>query len=1003
MSSPRFPSRRPLRRAALCLALGLGLCGQVQAQSNATGSIFGSSASPGTTIVIRNLDTGLVREVSVDANGRYSASALPVGRYSVSAVQGGQTVAMHEDVLVRLGAGSEVSFTAAPGDAQTLDAIVVSGGGSINPIDVSSVDTRVVFTAEQLQRFPVGRSIEAIALLTPGVVAADSRYGGSASFGGSSASENAFYINGYAVTNPLTAIGSTTLPFDGIDQFQAYIGGYGAEFGRATGGVVNIITKSGGNEWKGGAQVVWSPQALRSTQRNIYYPDGTGNATDGLLYHNLSEREDSYLTYGVYGSGPLIKDRLFAYASAEYTDRDIQTVGTRTAVARTAATDAVLRTPRWLAKLDWYLNDNHRIEFTGISDKTRETDAYYAYSYQDFTRGSEQNGGYYYDDGGELYIGSYTGHLSDSLTLTALYGQQEQVHIATPWGYDPTQVFVSDDRGVANPVTGLQPYGSLSRPDAADETSGGRLDLEWMIGNHTLRLGYDRQDSESIAGTMDSGPGHRWIYHHTDTPNEEIPASGGARGPGGNGDYVERYVYQNGGQFKVNQQAQYLEDRWQVADNWLLSLGLRNEQFSNYNADGIVYVAQRHQLAPRLGVSWDVRGDSSLKLFANAGRYHLALPNNVARRGAAGSLYTHEYFAFQSIDPVTGVPQGLTPLGNGPYSPNNEYGNAPDPRMVAAEGLKSHYQDEIVLGFEQQLGEVSIGTRFVYRDLKSAIDDICDGRAAEAWGLANGYSAEQSHNLGQSLQGCRLFNPGEDNVFNLDDGSGTLVRVPLSAEELGFDKLKRRYYALDFFLERPFDGTWYAKIDYTWSKNYGNSEGQLLSDFGQRDVAMTMTWDHPELMLHSSGYLPNDRTHFIKAFGFYQINPEWRVSATLKAATGRPKNCYGYLVDGSDYYNDNLAYGAYYHFCNGKPSPRGTAGRLPDTGTVDLGLAWAPEALDHRLVFSLDVFNLFNQQVAQNVEERWEQGGHGTRYAHSGRVISYSAPRSMRLALRYDF
>src|SRR5690606_29052036 len=191
---------------------------------------------------------------------------------------------------------------------------------------------------------------------------------------------------------------------------------------------------------------------------------------------------------------------------------------------------------------------------------------------------------------------------------------------------------------------------------------------------------------------------------------------------------------------------------------------------------------QRNQIAPRVGVAWDVNGDSSLKLFANAGRYHLALPNNVARRGAAGSLYTHEYFSFGSIDPVTGLPQNLVALGNGPYSPNNEYGNAPDPRMVAEAGLKSHFQDEFVLGFEQQLGGFNVGTRFVYRDLKSAIDDICDGRAAEAWGLSNGHSADVAYNLGQSLQGCRLFNPGEDNVFNLDDGTGTLIEVPLTAD-----------------------------------------------------------------------------------------------------------------------------------------------------------------------------------------------------------------------------
>src|SRR5690606_11451819 len=119
--------------------------------------------------------------------------------------------------------------------------------------------------------------------------------------------------------------------------------------------------------------------------------------------------------------------------------------------------------------------------------------------------------------------------------------------------------------------------------------------------------------------------------------DDTIPGSGGAVVPGGNGDYVQKIIYANGGTFEVKQYAYYLEDRWQINDRWLLTLGLRNESFENYNADGVVYVEQKNQWAPRIGASWDVHGDSSLKVFANAGRYHLAMPNNVARRAAAGS------------------------------------------------------------------------------------------------------------------------------------------------------------------------------------------------------------------------------------------------------------------------------------------------------------------------------------------------------------------------------
>lgn len=997
---------KSIRRATLSVALGMCIASAAFAQSNASGSIFGTAGQAGTTIKIESVETGITREVKAGANGRYAASALPVGRYKVTLVRDGQVVATQDDVEVTLGAGSEVSFAgqAPASDATDLERVVVTASAA-SSIDVSSVDTRTVFTAAQLEKIPVGRSIESVALLAPGVVQADARYPGTASFGGSAASENAFYINGYAVTNPLTNLGSTSLPFDGISQFQAITGGYGAEFGRATGGVVNIVTKRGTNEWKFGGIATWSPKSLRGEQKNIYYPNN-GTANDGLLYHKLSEREVDSYTYGLYAGGPIIKDRLFIYASGEVTEQDVNTVAARPGSA-SGYQELSYEIPRWMAKVDWNIADNHLLELTAVSDVTKETDAYYDYRYTGttpFVKGDTKNGGYYYEDGGELYIGKYTGYLTDNLTVTALYGEQSQDHIALPDQYDPSVVYVSDNRPIPAPVR-FGNYAQLAFPDAYDETSGYRMDVEWRLGSHTFRVGYDNQDSESRAGQSTSGPGYRWLYDTVGAAaaNDPIPGAGGAVGPGGNGDYVMKYVYANGGTFRVEQDAYYLEDRWQVTDNILLSIGVRNEGFKNFNADDIVYAEQSDQWAPRLGASWDVFGDSSLKVFANAGRYHLAMPNNVALRGAAGSLYTIEYFSFTGIDPNTGEPTGLTALGDGPYSSNQEYGQAPDPRTVTAKGLESHYQDEFVIGFEKQFGDMfNFGARYVYRDLRSAIDDVCDGRPAYAWAIENNYSEEDAQALSDGLAGCRLFNPGESNVFLLPDASGDFVTVPLSAEALGFPKLKRMYQGIDFFIERPFDGTWYGKVDYTLSRNYGNAEGQLKSDVGQRDVSQTMDWDHPELMEYANGYLPNHRKHYIKAFGYYQLNPEWRFSATATFASGRPKNCTGIHPD--DVFNETAAYGGpYYHYCGGVPSPRGSKGNLPWTNKLDLGVTYAPSFADNKLKFSLDVFNVFDSQVEQSIVEYGEIGAINNPYHSTNRVLNYSSPRSVRFALRYDF
>lgn len=978
------------------------------AQSNAAGSIFGSAAQPGSTVVIENVDTGLTRTLQVDGSGRFSATSLPTGQYRVTLQRNGQAVATRENVEVQIGSGSEVNFAA---NADTLDTVVVSGTRA-STIDVSQTDTRTVFTAQQLQKIPVGRSIESVALLAPGVVQADSRYPGTASFGGSAASENAFYINGYAVTNPLTNLGSTTLPFDGINQMQVITGGYGAEFGRATGGVVNIVTNRGGNEWKFGGLATYSPSGLRARSRNIIYP-ANGTPLDGLIFQKRDEVDVGSWSFGMSASGPVIKDRLFVYASGEVTTTDQDGVLARPGGLTNGYQRSHFSSPRWLAKVDWNINDSNIFEFTAISDVTSQDVDYFRFSYvpgkNEFIRGNQKGGGYSYEDLSRLYVGKYTGYLTDNLTLTALYGQQKQDHMATPFGYDPSVVYVSDSRSIANPIQ-RGTYAQLAFPDAYDQTRGGRLDLEWQAGDHSLRFGYDRQDSESKAGQRTSGPGYRWIYSSCGPgkAGTAIPGGGGAVCPGASGDYVSQYKFANGGTFNVEQWAYYVEDRWQVSDNWLLSLGVRNENFRNFNADHQVYAEQTNQWAPRIGATWDVNGDSTLKVFGNVGRYHLAMPNNVALRGAAGSLYTNEYFAFTSIDPVTGLPQGLTPLGNGPYSSNREYGQAPDPRSVTATNLKSHYQDELVLGFEKRFGDsFTVGARYVYRNLRAAIDDMCDYRPAYNWAIAHGYSQTVADNLGNELAHCRLFNPGEANTFMLDDGTGKLIEVPLSAAELGFPKLKRMYQGIDMFVERPFDGTWYGRVDYTLSRNYGNAEGQLKSDVGQGDVSQTMDWDHPELMEFANGYLPNDRRHYVKSYGYFQITPEWRVSATATFASGRPKNCLGYYPNNTPAQQEFNAYysygGPYYHYCKGQPSPRGSAGRLPWTNKLDLGVAYTPALFDKHMTFSLDVFNVFDTQTVQNIVEYGELGGPGVPYNSTNRPISFSNPRSVRFALRYNF
>jgi len=996
-----------LRRSALALALAVS-AGAAFAQSS-SGSIFGQAeAGSGKVVVLQNLGTGLTREVPVDSSGRYRAASMPVGTYRVTLKQDGQTLQSRDNVVLQVGGGTEVSFLAAApsvADAKSLEGVSVEAA-ALPGIDVSSVDTRTVLTSEQLAKIPVSRDVTQAALLAPGAVGSDSRYGNTASFGGSAASENAYYINGYPVTNPLNSIGATTLPFDAIDQEQVLTGGYGPEFGRSIGGVINITTKRGGNTWKAGAAMYWSPKVLEASPRNIYYVPGTDAPLSGQLYQYRNPGTTSSTQVGAYISGPLIKDKLFFYASAEFEKRSVANYQNADDAISVGRIGSDYRTPRWMTKLDWNINDSNILEFTAVSDETGQDDVYFSpVDYPSLEGGQDVIGGYRYKDSSKLYIAKYTGYLTDTLTLSAQYGRQDTDNFSAPLGYDPSQSYVGDSRGVgigerkyANP---LQPYSTPGTPENGNSTNGWRIDLDWTLGSHTLTFGVDRQNLEATVIDTNSGPDYtNYTYHRTQLPNQAIDAGAGIGAPG-QIDYVSKDVFRAGGTFTVEQEAQYIQDAWQVNDRLLLKLGLRNEQFSNYNAAGEKYVAQRHQLAPRLGASWDVFGDSSLKVFANAGRYHLALPNNVARRGIGGSLNTREYFTFSGVD-ANGLPTGLVPIGRdgpgkgplpGPYSVNQEYGQYPDPRTIAARGLKSNYQDEYILGMEKALGSWVFGAKATYRNLLGSIDDTC-------YDPLEGY--------------CRLFNPGRANTFLVPDDNGGLKSITVTQDESRFPEMKRRYYGVDFFLEHPLENGWYGKVTYTFSRSYGNTEGQLRSDSGQTDVSQTVSWDRPETMVGANGPLPNDRTHALKAFGYYELSPQWRLGGAFTVLSGRPKNCNGYwpveglpFTGGGGYFfcgmdavvdaDGNVISPSTVHF-----TPRGSQGRMPWQYKVDLSAAWRPTFADDKLELKFDVFNLFNSQVAQNRVERF-YSPRNSLSRDGGRVVSYTEPRSVRFSARYDF
>jgi len=174
------------------------------------------------------------------------------GEYKVTETTKGQPVS--RTITVVAGQGFNLNLvsadSASASGAENLGAVSVTAN-SLPPVDVSSVQVNTVMTAEQMKALPIARNQTAVALLTPGAVRGDGAFGNLASFSGASVAENSYYVNGFNATNFFQSLKFASVPFEAIDQQSVQEGGYGAEYGNSTGGVVSVQTKRGTNEWKG--------------------------------------------------------------------------------------------------------------------------------------------------------------------------------------------------------------------------------------------------------------------------------------------------------------------------------------------------------------------------------------------------------------------------------------------------------------------------------------------------------------------------------------------------------------------------------------------------------------------------------------------------------------------------------------------------------------------------------------------------------------------------------
>ncbi len=954
-------------------ALVLGLTATGYAQMNTDGYIYGQIEGAGdVTVVAVNTETGLKRDAKPDARGNYRIAALPVGVYRVTLTKAGAADQIRENVRVSLGSGSSVRFGLAvkESDVVQLEAYEVSST-SVSPIDVSQTAAVTILTETTIDLLPVARNLNNVALLAPGTTQGDSAFGG-ISFGGSSVAENAVYINGFNVTNFRNGLGNSTVPFEFYKEFQVNTGGYSAEFGRSTGGVVSTVTKRGTNTWHFGVNTYYEPSNLAD-----YVPDVWWKGT--RLINNKQDSRSSWTSNLTVG-GPIIKDKLFIFGIYNTRDNSNNFVSGASYYQDTA-TD-----PFWGVKVDWQITDDHKLEFTGFNDRSDAERNQWNYN-GTLEQRTTYVGSKIFQSGGKNYIGSYSGNfLDDKLTIRALYG--EGTYDRSEVGQGDSYPYIIDARVAPSRLLGSA---TTQLPGtASDKRVASRIDGTLNIWNQTIRFGYDQEKNTAQNNSFYSG--HVvYVYHNS-------PGSGvvnGAAIPGGAPQYFRERIYENNGSFEVVSKAYYLEDTVKFMDErLLLTVGVRNESFDNKNAAGSSFIKIEDQIAPRVAASFDVSGDGKSKIFANFGHYYLPIAANTNIRMAGSELFTQEYFV------LNGLNSDFTPIKGAKIGATNVFadGAIKDARTIVNQDIDPMYQEEFIIGYQKALGKHwSATVRATYRNLASTMEDVAVDAALNKYAVAKGYDTLYGFDA-HGFDYYVLTNPGKPLTMYVDFGSGSLEQVTLSAGDLGYPEAIRKYYAVELLLERLWDRKWYANFQYTWSQSYGNYEGWVRSDNGQDDAGITTLFDQPGLLDGGFGSLPNDKRHKIKVFGAYQLTEEFQVGTNILVQSGRAINSFG--THPTDAFAG--AYGAESFFYQGVLTPRGSLGRTPWTYSMDLSFKYRPKWGKDRLTLGVDIFNVTNEKKHYEVDEVSDDGG-GLLRKQFLSPVSFQTPRYLRFSAEYSY
>ena len=825
------------RVGLLALAALLLLASSVLAQVP-TGDVTGrvtaeGKALPGVTVTASSAALQGSRVVVTGNNGAFKLAFLPAGEYQVTYELEGFSTAV-QTVVVSSAQNKNL------GDLELKVADVVEEIVITSALETVSegISSETTYSIDEIEDLPVQRNIRSAALLTPGVSASGPKQGTSRQaslvISGAMSFESLYLVNGVVVNENLRGQALDLFIEDAIQEFTAVASGVSAEYGRFTGGVVNVLTKSGGNEVSG------------SLRRSFTQADWTGKTDEFEATEVLSDvlNKTDEFTLG----GPFWKDHIWFFGAF----RDLgQNVQSRTTAVVAVPYDQVQTQKRYEGKLTIAPHPSHSIVGNYLEIEQSTTNAGFG-NFYDLASLSNR------DDPQDLTAGHYTGILGPSFFLEAQYSERNfllGVGSGSQFSDLVRGTVIQDSSNGINYNTGTF-CGYCGGEDRNNENllvKGSYFLTTENVGTHDIVFGYDTYTDIRRSDNFQSGS--NFTVWHTEPAIIQngnifpVFTSGGAE------DWILFWpIFEQSKGTDLVTNSLYANDTWQLSEKLSFNLGLRYDENDGKNAAGDP-VAKDDQISPRLGMAYDLKGDGDWVINASVGRYVAAIANTRAdQTSSAGqpALFLSQYLG-PDINtgggPLVSKEEALRRVfdwylaNGGTTDPNGNLSNIPGLFYVDIPGgnsailngsLGSPYADEVSLGFTKRLGSKGVfRADLVFRE------------------YGDFYAQETSTNTGQVTLPAGTFD--KTVIYNEND----LLERTYQGLHVNF-----RYRATD---KLSFSG------NYTLSAAEGNFNGETAGAGPGNGAPLAYpeykdpAWNNPK------GKLAIDQTHKLNLWGIYDV------------------------------------------------------------------------------------------------------------------------------------